>query len=195
MFEIYGFAPVAQMAYEKWSASVSPGDRVARETKLRRVIEEKSEGSEEFRITRGDGCVRDISAVERAVMDGNDKVSRVIGVNVDITERKRAEEAMEQSGKDQIRFKDEFLSHVSHELRSPLTAIKQFTTILLGGLAGELNKEQREYQQIVLKNIQQLQAMINDLPDVTRAETGKLGVDRESVSASDAVTDSATRSE
>ena len=45
-----------------------------------------------------------------------------------------------------MRFKDEFLSHVSHELRSPLTAIKQFTTILLDGLAGELNKAQREYE-------------------------------------------------
>ena len=40
----------------------------------------------------------------------------------------------------------DLLGDVSHELRSPLTAIKQFTTILLGGLAGELNKEQREYQ-------------------------------------------------
>jgi len=190
MFEIYGFAPVAPMAYEKWSASVNPGDLATLETKLRRVIEEKSEGSAEFRMTRGDGSVRDISVVEKAVMDGGAGVSRLIGVNMDITERKRAEEALEQSGKDQIRFKDEFLSHVSHELRSPLTAIKQFTTILLNGLAGELNKEQREYQQIVLKNIRQLQAMIDDLLDVTRAEAGKLGVNPESTSVSDAVTDS-----
>ena len=90
---------------------------------------------------------------------------------------------------DQARFKDEFLSHVSHELRSPLTAIKQFTTILLGGLAGDLTKEQREYQLIVLKNIRQLQAMIDDLLEVTRLETGKLTVEPASVSVSDAVAD------
>ena len=42
----------------------------------------------------------------------------------------------------QMQFKDEFLSHVSHELRSPLTAIRQFVTILLDRLAGELNLEQ-----------------------------------------------------
>jgi signal transduction histidine kinase len=78
---------------------------------------------------------------------------------------------------------------VSHELRSPLTAIKQFTTILLGGLAGELNKEQREYQQIVLKNIRQLQSMIDDLLEVTRLETGKLTVEPERVSVMIAVTD------
>src|SRR5438034_4221763 len=88
-----------------------------------------------------------------------------------------------------MRFKDEFLSHVSHELRSPLTAIKQFTTILLDGLAGELNKEQREYQQIVLKNIRQLQSMIDDLLEVTRLETGKLTIEPESVSVANAVGD------
>jgi signal transduction histidine kinase len=64
---------------------------------------------------------------------------------MDVTERRNAEKVLEQNRKDEIRFKDEFLSHVSHELRSPLTTIKQFTTILLGGLAGDLNKEQREY--------------------------------------------------
>jgi PAS domain S-box-containing protein len=106
-----------------------------------------------------------------------------------VQERQRLEEALEQIRQDQMRFKDEFLSHVSHELRSPLTAIKQFTTILLGGLAGDLNKEQREYQQIVLKNIRQLQAMIDDLLEVTRLETGKLTVEPERVSVMIAVTD------
>jgi two-component system cell cycle sensor histidine kinase PleC len=91
--------------------------------------------------------------------------------------------------RDQRRFKDEFLSHVSHELRSPLTAIKQFSTILLNGLAGELNKEQRQYQEIVVKNIRQLQAMIDDLLEVTRLETGQLPLDLAAVSVSDTVLD------
>jgi len=106
-----------------------------------------------------------------------------------LTEQATLQSALEESRKEQLRFKDDFLSHVSHELRSPLTAIKQFTRILLGGLAGELNEEQREYQQIVLKNIQQLQSMIDDLLEVTRLETGKLTVELGSVTLSDAVTD------
>lgn len=121
---------------------------------------------------------------------------RILTINSDITDRKeadskrkRAEEALEQIRKDQMRFKDEFLSHVSHELRSPLTAIKQFTTIILSGLAGELNKEQREYQEIVLRNIRQLQSMIDDLLDVTRLESGKLPVELETVSVPSAVRD------
>jgi len=68
----------------------------------------------------------------------------------------------------QLQFKDEFLSHVSHELRSPLTAIYQFVTILQDRLAGELNVEQHDYLGIILRNVKQLQSMINDLVEVTQ---------------------------
>jgi signal transduction histidine kinase len=98
-------------------------------------------------------------------------------------------EGQEEIRMKQARFKDEFLSHVSHELRSPLTAIKQFTTILLGGVAGELNNQQADYQRIVLRNIVQLQSMIDDLLEVTQLENGKLAIEQEAVFVSDAVTD------
>ena len=111
-------------------------------------------------------------------------------------QRKRAEEnlarskrALEKSREDQLRFKDDLLSHVSHELRTPLTAIKQFSTILLDGSAGELNHDQHKYQQIVLKNILQLQAMIDDLLEVTRLDNGKLTFKPESVSVPAILTD------
>jgi signal transduction histidine kinase len=87
----------------------------------------------------------------------------------------------------QIQFKDEFLSHVSHELRSPLSAIRQFVTILLDGLAGELQPEQHEYMGIVLRNVKQLQAMINDLLEVTRVQAGKLMIEPQRTSISDAI--------
>jgi signal transduction histidine kinase len=125
-----------------------------------------------------------------ALRDPQDAIIGYLLIGTDNTARKRLEEVLEQIRQDQMRFKDEFLSHVSHELRSPLTAIKQFTNILLGGLAGELNKEQREYQQIVLRNIRQLQSMIDDLLEVTRLETGKLTVEPERLSVLMAVTDS-----
>jgi PAS domain S-box-containing protein len=189
MFEIYGCPPVVPMPYDTWSSVVHPEDLPAVEATLQRALFEKDQGSAEYRITRPDGSIRNISAVERAVLDASGRVTRLIGVDMDITERKQAEQAVELIRQDQLRFKDEFLSHVSHELRSPLTAIKQFTSILLGGLAGDLNKEQREYQEIVLKNIRQLQAMIDDLLEVTRLENGKLTIAQEDVSVSEAVAD------
>ena len=87
----------------------------------------------------------------------------------------------------QLQFKDEFLSHVSHELRSPLTAIYQFVTILRDRLAGELNVEQHDYLGIILRNVKQLQSMINDLVEVTRMQAGKLKIELQCTSASDAI--------
>jgi signal transduction histidine kinase len=87
----------------------------------------------------------------------------------------------------QLQFKDEFLSHVSHELRSPLTAIYQFTTILIDRLVGELNHEQHGYLETVLRNVNQLQSMIDDLLEVTRVQAGKLTIEPQCTSVSDAI--------
>ena len=189
MFDMYGLPPTVPMPYDRWSAAVRPEDLSGIDAALRKVIDEKGQGSAEYRIVRPDGSMRHVSAVQRVVLDERAQVSRLIGVAMDVTERKLVEEALERLRQDQLRFKDDFLSHVSHELRSPLTAIKQFTSILLGGIAGKLNEEQRTYQEIVLKNIHQLQSMIDDLLEVTQLETGKLTVELESVSVATAVTD------
>src|ERR1700727_2489644 len=102
-------------------------------------------------------------------------------------ERHRLQTETDLIRKHQMEFKDEFLSHVSHELRSPLTAVRQFVSILLDGLAGELNSEQRQYLEIVLRNVKQLHSMINDLFEVSGIQAGKLKIDLQSTSLSDAM--------
>jgi signal transduction histidine kinase len=87
----------------------------------------------------------------------------------------------------QIQCKDEFLSHVSHELRTPLAAIHQFVTILLDGLAGELQPKQHQHLEIALKNVHHLQSMINDLLEVTRMQAGKLTIELQSTPIADAI--------
>lgn len=82
--------------------------------------------------------------------------------------------ALQKSRDQQLHFKDELLSHVSHELRSPLTCIHQFATILLDGLSGPLTLEQRECVDMVLKSSNQLRTMINDLLEMATIEAGKL---------------------
>ena len=104
-------------------------------------------------------------------------------------ERHRLRSELEQTQKQQLELKDQFFSHVSHEVRSPLAAIHQFVTILLDGLAGDLNDEQREYLGIVLKNVKQLQTMISDLLEVTRADSGKLALDLRCVSLAESITE------
>ena len=107
----------------------------------------------------------------------------------DVTKHKQILTELEQTRQQQLRLKDEFLSHVSHELRTPLTAIHQFVTILLDGLAGDINPEQREYMEVALKNINQLRTMINELLEITRAETGKLIVEPQYTSIRDLVSE------
>ena len=105
----------------------------------------------------------------------------------DVTERVRMQAELERARQEQLEMKDRFLSHVSHELRSPLAVIHQFVTILTDGLAGGLNPEQREYLEITLRNTNQLRSMIADLLEVTRAQTGKLSIEPQSTSMSELI--------
>ena len=81
---------------------------------------------------------------------------------------------LEVTRKQQIEFKNRFLSHVSHELRTPLTCIHQYVTLLLDGLAGPVTPGQTDHLKTVLKSVNQLHAMIRDLLEATRADSGKL---------------------
>lgn len=99
-----------------------------------------------------------------------------------VKREKRKTADLEDAGKQQLLMKDQFFSNVSHELRTPLTAVYQFVTIVLDGLAGSLNADQKDYLGIALRNVKQLQAMVGDLLEATRAETGKLAIHPRGVS-------------
>jgi signal transduction histidine kinase len=101
-------------------------------------------------------------------------------------ELKRSAE-IERSAKAELQQKDDFLSHVSHELRSPLTSIYSFSTIIADGLAGETTAEQNGYLEIILKNVDQLQSMIEDLLQVTEAKSGKVKLELQCVSVGEAI--------
>jgi signal transduction histidine kinase len=102
-------------------------------------------------------------------------------------ERQALLTSLDMSRKQQLQFKDEFLSHVSHELRTPLTCIHQFVTILLDGLAGVLLPDQREHLGTILRSANQLQTMIGDLLEATRAESGKLRNEPRCMAAADVI--------
>jgi signal transduction histidine kinase len=102
-------------------------------------------------------------------------------------ERQALIRSLEMSRHQQLEFKNQFLSHVSHELRTPLTCIHQFVSILLDGLAGEINPEQRYHLDTVLNSVHQLRAMIRDLLEATRAESGKIRVEPRCVTIGDLI--------
>src|SRR2546427_5786413 len=105
---------------------------------------------------------------------------------VNITPRKQAEAAraesqakLEQTNKDLLRKNEEiqnFYHTLSHELKTPLTSAREFISIVMDGLAGELNETQLEYPGLARESCNQLRICINDLLDATRVETGKLAL-------------------
>jgi signal transduction histidine kinase len=89
---------------------------------------------------------------------------------------------LEEKNRELMRKHDEiqrFYQTVSHELKTPLTAIKEFASIMLDGLSGDINDDQKEYLEIIKDSCMQMANGVNDLLDITRLETGKLHVELE----------------
>ncbi len=74
------------------------------------------------------------------------------------------------------RIKTEMISVVSHELRSPLTSIKNAVAIIFGGKAGELTEHQRSFLSMAQRNIHRLNNIIERHLTLSRLETGRLAI-------------------
>lgn len=96
---------------------------------------------------------------------------------------------LDRARREQLQLKDQLLSHVSHELRTPLTAAHQFVALILDGMAGPMNDQQKEYLEIARRNLNQLSRMIGDLLDTARGESGKLSIEIRRVRIDDLVTE------
>lgn len=76
-------------------------------------------------------------------------------------------------------MKSIFLASMSHELRTPLNSIVGFTGIVLQGMAGELNAEQKKQLEMSYGSAKHLLSLINDLLDIGKIESGELEPDIE----------------
>jgi PAS domain S-box-containing protein len=97
------------------------------------------------------------------------------GTMRDLTERRNAEaERQELAALRQTdQLKDQFLSILSHELRTPINAIMGFGSILDDELAGALSEKQHDYLRKMLNGADVLLALVNDLLDMSRIQAGK----------------------
>jgi PAS domain S-box-containing protein len=95
----------------------------------------------------------------------------------DITKRKEMEQALQEAksaAEAANRAKDEFISVVTHELRSPMSAIHGSATLLSDEGAGPINEEQAEFLEIIETNTKRMITLVMDLNDVSRIESGQL---------------------
>lgn len=143
----------------------------------------------QFKIKRpSDNAIRDVHVV--AEYDPEKNI--VIGTVEDITDRKRAEDALVHAkllAEEANRSKDEFLATMSHELRTPLTSVIGFSDVLLDESFGVLDEKQKRYVTHILDAGRHLLQIINDLLDLSKVEAGKMELVYEDFPVSDAVYD------
>jgi signal transduction histidine kinase len=78
------------------------------------------------------------------------------------------------------RLKSNFLATVSHELRTPLTSVIGYSEMLLAGLAGEMNEEQKDYLKTILEKGESLLRLISSILDLSRIEARGVQLHRKS---------------
>ncbi|MBW6522360.1 PAS-domain containing protein [Sphingomonas sp. RHCKR47] len=155
------------------------------------TIERKQRGG---RVALADGRHFEFAAVP--LPDGNALVTML-----DISDSRRIEQALRDRNEAleaADRVKTAFVANMSYELRTPLTSISGFAEMLHGGYAGTLSGEAIAYVDAILDSVERLGVLIDDVLDLTQADSATL--EREDIelgavvrAAADALTASARR--
>jgi PAS domain S-box-containing protein len=101
-----------------------------------------------------------IETIKAPIFDENGKVDGTTGVAKDITDKKNLDI-----------IKDEFISMVAHELRTPITSVSNSLKLVLDTPIGPLNQEQRNVLEIGKRNANRLARFINDILDFQKMKT------------------------
>ena len=135
-----------------------------------------------------DGSTTWLSTTKVPVFDDAGRVTGIVGISRDITERKHAEEsrlelAREQAARTEAeranRLKDEFLAVLSHELRTPLTAVLGWSKMLMDGDVAE--EVRPSALMSIYRNAKSQAQLVDDLLDISRIITGRLSIESKPV--------------
>jgi PAS domain S-box-containing protein len=132
----------------------------------------------EMRLRRKDGGFHWVLTSGKIfARDAAGKPLRLVGIHIDINERKEAEKERERlirTLRETSRYKDEFLATMSHELRTPLNAMIGLLGIVLMG--NRLNDTDRNMVTRARANSERLLTLINNILDISRMEAGRLEI-------------------
>ncbi len=135
------------------------------------------------RLVRPDNTVVDYAMVP--LPDG-----ATLMTYVDVTDSTQMEQALRDRNdalETADRLKSEFISHVSYQLRTPLTNILGFGEILEAEMFGTLNQRQHEYMQGILESSETLIDVVNDILDLAIIEAGAMTLDLSDVELSEII--------
>ena len=160
-----------------FSQRIHPEDKPLVWEKIQAVLTGTSEDYySEHRMLKKDGTV--IWVLDRgriAERDGEGRPLRLVGAYAEITERKRDQAALEQAlevAQSATRAKSEFLATMSHEIRTPMNGVLGMAQLLLSPDVSE--QDRREFTQTILNSGQTLLALLNDILDLSKVESGRV---------------------
>ena len=131
----------------------------------------------EWTYVRKNGSHLTVNSAVTAIHDTEGNITGYLGVALDISERKRAEEALrlaKQVAEEANQTKSEFLANMSHELRTPLNSVIGFSNILLKNADGHLHEKDLTYLERIQANGKHLLSLINDVLDLSKIEAGRM---------------------
>lgn len=138
----------------------------------------------ELTAERADGAAFPVQLSANLIKDENDEIKYMMASFVDITKQKEAEEQLLEDQKrmeeQNIKLKklDElkstFLNVTSHELRTPMASIKGYVQMIMKQMLGETSGEQNKALDVVLRNVERLDHLIQDILDISRLESGTM---------------------
>jgi PAS domain S-box-containing protein len=168
-FEILGYRlDETTPSYESFLQRVHPEDRTRIEAVIRHCMQAHQDYAAEFRVVWPDRSVHWMGARGRFQYADDGSCQRMIGVLADITSHKLAELALREADQ----RKDEFLAMLAHELRNPLTPIRNAAHVL-----ARLDIDEprvRWAQDIIERQVSHLTHLVDDLLDVSRIASGKV---------------------
>ena len=135
----------------------------------------------EIVVERPDGEHRNVLAYASPIHDTSGAPVGAVNVLVDISERRRAEEALKET----VRARNEFLAVLSHELRNPLAAIPFAIEMLRPAVA--TSPESQSALDVIERQTQQISKLVDDLVDLARLSVNKLKLSPERVDLTDIV--------
>lgn len=170
---------------ELWKKIILPDDIFIVNKALQNIMRGSIEKYEHRIITKGGETLWLIVNMQPEWDTKKQNVIGIIGAVSNINEYKLTQDALvEAKHKAEATnlAKSEFLANMSHELKTPLNSVIGFSEILIDKSFGEINEKQEKYLNNIRKSGKHLLELINDIIDLSKAETGRMELELEEFS-------------
>ncbi len=164
--QLYGLIPGTIKTYQDWRQLTHPDDIEKIEAERDEKIANHKPFDLEFRILHKSGQIHWLSAKGGAIYNDEGDILRVLGINIDITERINREKELEivmNELEDSNKELEQFAYITSHDLREPLRMITSFLQLLERRYKDQLDQDANEFIGFAVDGAKRLDAMTNDL--------------------------------